>query len=114
MDEQELKRIVHATQRRFESDLVCCGTLEDVRNLVNEVRVLRNALLTLPLVSPDNLIDGEWYVVELDPGHTSLGRRGVSRFPSGRHVIWAEGVDYWPDNIVAIHGPLPKFKLEEK
>lgn len=51
MDEAELQRIDRETNRRWESNLICAGTFNDVNNLIVEVRRLKAELKKRPNVS---------------------------------------------------------------
>jgi len=66
---------------------------------------------TLPRVKPEDLVDNEWYLVVNKNGDQCIGKAywDMSGMPLG---IWLNDVLWLGENLHAIFGPLPKFRLE--
>lgn len=67
----------------------------------------------LPRVSPENLVEGEWYVVDTSDLGTFFDERNIARFHDGYLYVCGSEIDEKARDFKAIWGPLPKFRLEE-
>lgn len=87
---------------------------ESEENAVNLWNTRHTDEPKLPRVSPENLVEGEWYVVKIKKKTAVLQaeKRGSGFVLLSRHYFSEESCTL-SDNE-AVYGPLPKFEIEEQ
>lgn len=120
---KEFERIIedtsggtHNSQDWWDMDL--CGTETIIDGLCRRLeRAALNAKPRLPRVSPEGLVEGEWYVVrksERDkPDWDQIMEATEAPGWDGADLWFVDGDDYlMPKDCFAIWGPIPEYELE--